>query len=345
MRVESPATGVTTLSWVFCRLCCRPDCITATVLLASLELPTHCLTNSSSAPNFSSCERCNCFTASCRPATSRCHSIVALSAANATAGEAISIQAHIRRNISKPPRQGRVRHVRPAAPGYSRCCIYILLLGREVHPPVLLVAGLVSLGALGPLLTVADGRQLVGGNAELHQEVLGRTGAAVAQTEVVLRRAALVAVSLDRDGGIGEVRQNGLQRAGVLRQRVASVGAQVALIVIEESVAHLAEEALLDGRLGRRRRRRRWRRRGRHGNGRRARGIAARAGRRQGIGSRIVWQYPLAVGILHRADALVDGNVGDRAGHLPAQGGRLAALRSEERRVGKECRSRWSPYH
>ena len=26
-------------------------------------------------------------------------------------------------------------------------------------------------------------------------------------------------------------------------------------------------------------------------------------------------------------------------------GGRTAVLRSEERRVGKECRSRWSPYH
>ena len=26
-------------------------------------------------------------------------------------------------------------------------------------------------------------------------------------------------------------------------------------------------------------------------------------------------------------------------------GGALALLRSEERRVGKECRSRWSPYH
>ena len=25
--------------------------------------------------------------------------------------------------------------------------------------------------------------------------------------------------------------------------------------------------------------------------------------------------------------------------------GILAAIRSEERRVGKECRSRWSPYH
>ena len=32
----------------------------------------------------------------------------------------------------------------------------------------------------------------------------------------------------------------------------------------------------------------------------------------------------------------------------PHQGGRegeLAVVRSEERRVGKECRSRWSPYH
>ena len=28
-----------------------------------------------------------------------------------------------------------------------------------------------------------------------------------------------------------------------------------------------------------------------------------------------------------------------------AQGVGLAAPRSEERRVGKECRSRWSPYH
>src|SRR3712207_6160986 len=39
------------------------------------------------------------------------------------------------------------------------------------------------------------------------------------------------------------------------------------------------------------------------------------------------------------------------AHHLAADGGDLrraeveAAVRSEERRVGKECRSRWSPYH
>src|SRR5258708_31418276 len=28
-----------------------------------------------------------------------------------------------------------------------------------------------------------------------------------------------------------------------------------------------------------------------------------------------------------------------------SQGRSLATMRSEERRVGKECRSRWSPYH
>src|SRR2546426_4951850 len=42
---------------------------------------------------------------------------------------------------------------------------------------------------------------------------------------------------------------------------------------------------------------------------------------------------------------------GGGPGHAAAAGGRVAAAvvfgieRSEERRVGKECRSRWSPYH
>ena len=30
---------------------------------------------------------------------------------------------------------------------------------------------------------------------------------------------------------------------------------------------------------------------------------------------------------------------------LPAGGYVVKIMRSEERRVGKECRSRWSPYH
>ena len=31
--------------------------------------------------------------------------------------------------------------------------------------------------------------------------------------------------------------------------------------------------------------------------------------------------------------------------HIVAEAGSEEAERSEERRVGKECRSRWSPYH
>ena len=37
-----------------------------------------------------------------------------------------------------------------------------------------------------------------------------------------------------------------------------------------------------------------------------------------------------------------------RVGHLSKRGDpylRTLLIRSEERRVGKECRSRWSPYH
>ena len=40
--------------------------------------------------------------------------------------------------------------------------------------------------------------------------------------------------------------------------------------------------------------------------------------------------------LMHRGAVGSDPDTGDGAGIL---------LRSEERRVGKECRSRWSPYH
>ena len=40
-------------------------------------------------------------------------------------------------------------------------------------------------------------------------------------------------------------------------------------------------------------------------------------------------------------------NIVDRIyiGHIPEVGSAALTGRSEERRVGKECRSRWSPYH
>src|SRR3712207_8307907 len=51
----------------------------------------------------------------------------------------------------------------------------------------------------------------------------------------------------------------------------------------------------------------------------------------------------------HQAALLVDDRVAPVADlrdvRVEAGADRLGDLRSEERRVGKECRSRWSPYH
>src|SRR2546426_3439204 len=44
-------------------------------------------------------------------------------------------------------------------------------------------------------------------------------------------------------------------------------------------------------------------------------------------------------------EAALVSAVGSLASELEQLGGTLVVLRSEERRVGKECRSRWSPYH
>src|SRR2546421_10155765 len=72
--------------------------------------------------------------------------------------------------------------------------------------------------------------------------------------------------------------------------------------------------------------------------------IATPAARKEGqflaaqellAGSLLVHDVTVPAAVLHPGGAAVaaDGKV------------RIRPLRSEERRVGKECRSRWSPYH
>ena len=66
----------------------------------------------------------------------------------------------------------------------------------------------------GPLLAVADRLDDLGGDAQVHQELLGGLGAALAELEVVLDGPAVVAVALDGDLGEAPV----LDAGGVLGQ-------------------------------------------------------------------------------------------------------------------------------
>ena len=48
---------------------------------------------------------------------------------------------------------------------------------------------------------------------------------------------------------------------------------------------------------------------------------------------------------LNFIDVLTSGTAKDGGLYVPENFPRFSNERSEERRVGKECRSRWSPYH
>ncbi len=92
------------------------------------------------------------------------------------------------------------RAERPKPPSDSSPHTPILLCGdHEMRAPVLRPGRVVVTGIERELLAVADRAHLVGGNAQRDQVVLRRQRAPLAQREVVLGGAALVAVALDRD--------------------------------------------------------------------------------------------------------------------------------------------------
>ena len=58
----------------------------------------------------------------------------------------------------------------------------------------------------------------------------------------------------------------------------------------------------------------------------------------------LIWLTPLQMS-LYGGLAVLAALAVRTAGRRRLPSGVLSWLRSEERRVGKECRSRWSPYH
>ena len=81
------------------------------------------------------------------------------------------------------------------------------------------------------------------GYSELHQKVARRSGAPIAQTEVIFRRPAFVAVAFHVDRGVGEIGKNPLQSIGVGRKRRARVVANVVGIVIEKRILQIGLDA------------------------------------------------------------------------------------------------------
>ena len=82
-------------------------------------------------------------------------------------------------------------------------------------------------------------------------------------------------------------------------------------------------------------------------------GTAAAASTTITLGTAAGAATPIAIGdlvlVIQMQDAGIDstntGAYGDGVAGDPATGSTALNSRSEERRVGKECRSRWSPYH
>src|SRR5258708_39217624 len=97
--------------------------------------------------------------------------------------------------MSKPAEWWTAR--RPSL--HSLCLFFV----HEVTAAVLLPATFVRLGAERFLFAVADGLDTIAANSSLNERVLHRVRAAGAEGQVIFGRAALVAVSLDRDMNVG----------------------------------------------------------------------------------------------------------------------------------------------
>src|SRR6516225_5558852 len=119
----------------------------------------------------------------------------------------------------------------------------------EVAAAILLPAGFGLLGAELLFFTPTGGAEVGRGNAETDEIFLDRIGAALAESEVVFGRTAVVAVAFD-----GHVRVGiGLEERSGLLKSLAGVGANVGFIQIEEGVAHFLGEEFVHA-LGARRR-------------------------------------------------------------------------------------------
>ena len=128
-----------------------------------------------------------------------------------------------------------------------------LLRIQEMPTAVLLPASFIALAAEGLFLAVADRLDAAGIDARCRQCILDSAGTLVAQSQVVIRRSAFVAMPFNREVHARML----IEELGIGLNRGLLVATNIGLVVIEVDVLNILSEQILirDGRS----RWRRWR--------------------------------------------------------------------------------------
>ncbi len=96
--------------------------------------------------------------------------------------------------------------------------------------------------ANGLVLAIADDSQLRIGNANAHQVFLGGLCPGIAQREIVLFGAALVAVAFDGQFVVGILLNDVAQLGGIGLQSRYGIGAKGVLVVVEIGVLNSGQQ-------------------------------------------------------------------------------------------------------
>src|SRR5580658_7787316 len=107
---------------------------------------------------------------------------------------------------------------------------------------ILLPASFVMVGTDRIFLTVADGIELIAGDAGVHEIVPGGLGAGIAESDIVFGRTALVAIAFDLQFVAGILREDRRQFFGIGGQGADRVAAQGVRVVVEVGVLDAADQ-------------------------------------------------------------------------------------------------------
>src|ERR1700689_5100495 len=99
-----------------------------------------------------------------------------------------------------------------------------------MRPAVALITAFVRFCTHWTVFSITDGGHPVARDTELDQELARRTGTAIAQAQVIFRRAALIAMALNDHGKVRVGREDALQDLGIMRQSGSRIAADIELV-------------------------------------------------------------------------------------------------------------------